>query len=53
MDAALHAAARHAPASVLFGAAHEGGGGVCVECLCHALCAEPLATKRELFCRYD
>jgi hypothetical protein len=51
MDAALHASARHRAASLVAGGA-TSAPPVCLECLTHALCAEPLAAKRELFVRY-
>ena len=51
MDAALHASARHGAASLVAGGAATAPP-VCLQCLTHALCAEPLAAKRELFVRY-
>ena len=54
MDASLHASARHGAASLVAGgAATPHAPPVCLECLAHALCAEPLAAKRELFVRCD
>ena len=51
MDAALHASARHGAASLVAGGAASNGAPACLECLAYALCAEPLAAKRELFVR--